>query len=75
MQPQNADYSQLAPRQKNRSDGSFKKGFNEQFYSNYFPLIVSPKISKIYQYDYKLYLPNNNEIEKDSKLYRKVVKD
>ena len=75
MQPQNADYSQLAPRQKNRSDGSFKKGFNEQFCSNYFPLIVSPKISKIYQYDYKLYLPNNNEIEKDSKLYRKVVKD
>ena len=36
----------------------------EQFYSNYFPLIVPPKTLKIYQYDYKLYLPNN-EVEKE----------
>ena len=46
-----------SPRQKNRS-------FNEQFCSNYFSLTVPPKTLKIYQYDYKLYLPNN-EVEKE----------
>lgn len=68
-----SNYNELPLRNRNRSDGTFKKCGTERFVSNYFEARIDNSVSTIYQYDYKLYDEKNHQIEPNSQLYRVFI--